>query len=115
MPKGNPNPSPETRFGAENGNPINLGGKTAEQKEAEYKAAEIAAILRAEALTVMQEKVESGEIDILDLIDGNNLKLFKDSEDRAHGTPKQTNEVTGENGGALAMSLTVNTKIVDGD
>lgn len=86
----NPNPSPSTRFGAENGNPINLAGKTSEQRENEYKASQISAALRLKALSVMQEKVEAGELDILELIDPATLKLFKDSEDRAHGTPKQT-------------------------
>jgi hypothetical protein len=90
----NPNPSPSTRFGAEGGNPANLGGKTAQQREDEYKASQIAASLRAEALSVMQDKVKSGEIDILDLIKSDTLKLFKDSEDRAHGTPSQYVDVT---------------------
>lgn len=52
----------------------------------------------------MQERVEAGEIDILDLIDANSLKLFKDSEDRAHGTPKATTELGGPNGGAIPVS-----------
>ena len=91
----NPNPSPETRFGADGGNPNNIGGKTREQRENEYKAAEISAQLRAKALSVMLEKVEAGE-NVLDLIDANTLKLFKDSEDRAHGTPKASTELTGD-------------------
>lgn len=94
----NPNPSPSTRFGAENGNPINLAGKTAKQREDEYKASEISAALRLKALSVMQEKVDKGELDILDVIDANSLKLFKDSEDRAHGTPKQSMDVESPNG-----------------
>lgn len=85
----NPNPSPETRFGAENGNPINLAGKTSQQREDEYKASEIAANLRHRALSLMLEKVEAGE-DLLEMINANSLKLFKDSEDRAHGTPTAT-------------------------
>lgn len=92
MAKGNPNPSPETRFGAENGNPINTGGKTSQQREDEYKASEIAASLRLAALTVMLEKVNSEKLDPLEAIDANILKLFKDSEDRAHGTPTQYTE-----------------------
>lgn len=111
----NPNPSPETRFGAEKGNPINRGGKTSEQKEAEYKSAEIAAKMRLRALTVMQERVEAGEIDPLELVKGDFLKLFKDSEDRAHGTPKQSTEITGDGENPLAMALKVTTEIVDRD
>lgn len=76
----------------------------------------MAAALRHKMLTVITESAESGELSsILDILDANALKLFKDSEDRAHGTPKATSEVTGEGGGALAMALTVKTQIVDGD
>lgn len=95
MHMANPNPSPATRFGAEKGNPINLAGKTKEQRENEYKAAEIAAKLRARALSDMLELVESGE-SILEMIDANTLKLFKDSEDRAHGTPAGTTTLKGD-------------------
>jgi len=52
-------------------------------------AAEIAAEMRHRALIRMQEKVNAGE-DIMGMIDANALKLFKDSEDRAHGTPTST-------------------------
>lgn len=103
MPKGNPNPSPETRFGAENGNPINTGGKTSEQRRLEYEAALIAAKLRHKALSDMLEKVEGGA-DVMDYIDANGLKLFKDSEDRAHGTPKQSTELSGPDGGAIPVT-----------
>lgn len=103
MPKGNPNPSPSTRFGAENGNPINLAGKTKEQREAEYEASEIAAKLRLKALSVMLDKVESGEMDPLEIVEPNALRLFKDSEDRAHGTPKQTSEIGGMDGKPISV------------
>lgn len=92
----NPNPSPETRFGAPNGNKSN-GGKTSAQREAEYAAAEKAAILRDKALSSIMEKVNAGH-DVLELIDANTLKLFKDSEDRAHGTPKQAVDHTSSDG-----------------
>ena len=111
----NPNPSPETRFGAKNGNPINLAGKTSEQRENEYQAAEKAAKLRNMAHSLMLEKVESGEMDVLEVLDANALKLFKDSEDRAHGTPKATTEMSGADGGGIPMTLTVATKIIDAD
>lgn len=88
MPKGNPNPSPETRFGAVNGNP-SAGGKTSEQRKAEYAAAEKAALLRDRMISVIMEKTEGDDDALLSLLDANTLKLFKDSEDRAHGTPKQ--------------------------
>lgn len=94
----NPNPSPDTRFGAENGNPNNLGGKTKEQRESEYQAAAISAQLREHALSVMLEKVKSGDMDLEELITPANLKLFKDSEDRAHGTPKQAVDLNNPDG-----------------
>ena len=102
----NSNPSPSTRFGAENGNPINLAGKTKKQREDEYKAAEISAALRLKALSVMQDKVNEGA-DITEMIDAVALKLFKDSEDRAHGTPTQTTDVT-SNGETIQMPSQIN-------
>ena len=101
----NPNPSPETRFGAENGNPINLAGKTSQQREDEYKAAEISARLRLKALTVMLEKVDAEEIDILDLVEPSSLKLFKDSEDRAHGTPQASTKLSGDPDAPLVTQI----------
>lgn len=112
MAKGNPNPSPSTRFGAENGNPINLAGKTRKQRENEYKAAEISAALRLKALSVMQDKVESGEIDVLELVEANSLRLFKDSEDRAHGTPASTTTLQGNPDQPVTVS-SIERKIVD--
>lgn len=84
----NPNPSPETRFGAERGNQPN-GGKTSEQKRLEYEAAEMAASLRHKMLSSIMERIQDGE-DITDYLRSDALKLFKDSEDRAHGTPTAT-------------------------
>lgn len=89
---GNPNPSPETRFKAgESGNP---GGKTNGQRAAEIEAARISAELRLKALSSLQEIVADKEMTPDEihkaLACNENLKLFKDSEDRAHGTPKQT-------------------------
>lgn len=103
----NPNPSPKTRFTpGESGNP---GGKTKEQKQSELEAARIAAEIRLVMLTSMQEKLKDGQ-DPLELIDANALKLFKDSEDRAHGTPKATSEVSGPEGGNIPIGINVNFK-----
>ena len=92
MAKGNPNPSPETRFSS-SGNPA---GKTAGQRQAEVRASEISAQLRLRALIRMQEKLDAGEIDAIDLAKDGFLRLFKDSEDRAHGTPRQSVEHSGQ-------------------
>jgi hypothetical protein len=82
----NPNPSPATRF--KPGNNANPGGKTPELKALEMEAALMAAKLRHAQLSAMSERLESG-LDPLELLTGDALRLFKDSEDRAHGTPKQ--------------------------
>lgn len=94
----NPNPSPKTRF--QPGNPG--GGKTSEQKRLEYEAAEMAARLRHKILSVIAEKVEAGE-DAAEMLSSDLLRLFKDSEDRAHGTPKAINEITGDGGGPVVF------------
>lgn len=92
----NPNPSPETRFKpGQSGNP---SGRSSKEQEAWSKAAAISAQLKLKALSCLQEKVESGEMSAADLIDANTLKLFKDSEDRAHGTPKQSVDNTSSDG-----------------
>lgn len=94
----NPNPSPETRFGAEGGNPNTLGGKTKEQRECEYRAAEMSARLREHALSVMTEKMEAGVLSLEEIVNAATLKLLKDSEDRAHGTPRQAVDHTSSDG-----------------
>jgi len=88
MPKGNPNPSPETRFGA--GNKANPIGKTAETKRLEITNAEKAMRIRERFLTSFEAKLAECDMDkVLALIDANSLKLLKDSEDRGLGSPVQ--------------------------
>lgn len=98
----NPNPSPETRFQPGNAG----GGKTAEQKKLEYEAAEMAARIRHKLLSVITEKISNGG-DATDMLNGDLLRLMKDSEDRAHGTPKATTELSGPDGGEIPTSLTI--------
>lgn len=86
----NPNPNPSTRFGAKNGNPINRSGKSKEQVEREAKASEIASIVTHMGLSKLQEKLETGEIDPVDILTGDILRFIKEAQDRAHGTPKQS-------------------------
>jgi hypothetical protein len=106
----NPNPSPETRF--QPGNNANPGGKTKEQKRIELEAAEMAAKLRHAMLSAMTEKLAAG-VPADELLTGDALRLMKDSEDRAHGTPKATTEIGGFDGGEIKSSLTV--RIVGAD
>lgn len=99
----NPNPSPETRFKPGVAN----GGKTSAQKKFEYEAAAIAAELRFRALSGIKEKLDAGEIDPADLAKDGFLRLFKDSEDRAHGAPKQSSELSGPGGEPLPAAITL--------
>ena len=99
---GNPNPSPETRFKkGQSGNP---GGKSEGQRTAEIEAARISAELRLKVLSTLQERINKSEDGALSdgdlglLLNQHSLKLFKDSEDRAHGTPKQSVDHSSEDG-----------------
>lgn len=102
MARGNPNPSPATRFGA--GQPSNNGGKTAEQKRLDYETAEMAARIRNKLISVIMDKMGEGA-DALELLSPDTLRLIRDSEDRAHGTPKQSVEQSGPGGGPIPVSL----------
>jgi len=98
---GNPNPSPETRFKPGDEWAGNGKGKTSAHRLAEVRAAENAAVIRDKALSEMLEKIATGEMTALEVISSDNLRLFKDSEDRAHGTPRQSVEHMGEGGGEI--------------
>lgn len=84
----NPNPSPATRFKPGNRG----GGMTSETVRLNYASAELAAKIRNAMLSDVAEKLAAGA-DALELLSGDTLRLIKDSEDRAHGTPKQAVEV----------------------
>jgi hypothetical protein len=102
MPKGNPNPSPETRFKpGDSGNPV---GKSSEQRRLEIANAERATRIRARMLEALE-----AELDRLDredegeaktaataAIKADILKLLKDTEDRGLGTPLQSVKHTGD-------------------
>ena len=96
MQMANPNPSPATRFGGERGNK-STGGKTSAQKSAEYAAAEKAALITDKMLSSISDKISAGQ-DASEFIDPSVLKLIKDAQDRAHGTPKQSVDVESPNG-----------------
>ena len=83
----NPNPSPETRF--KPGQVANPTGKSAEQAARDVKTADLASQFRHKLLSSVMEKLESG-IDPAELATPDVIRVLKDSEDRAHGTPKQS-------------------------
>lgn len=84
--KGNPNPSPETRFNV--GERANPNGKTSEQRKLEIENAERATRIAGKLLAALDDATIYGAT--LDLIDPAVLKLIKDSQDRGLGTPKQS-------------------------
>ena len=92
----NKDPSPGTRFGAKNGNKPS-GGKTSGQRMLEYEAALMSAEIRHAMLSGIKDKVDAGE-DVLEYLRSDALNLFKQSEDRAHGTPKQSVDNTSSDG-----------------
>lgn len=94
----NPNPSPETRF--KPGQIANPTGKTAEQAARDMQTADLASQFRAKVLSRVMERAELGE-DALELLTPEVIRVLKDSEDRAHGTPKQSVEHGGEGGGPI--------------
>lgn len=98
----NPNTEGLTPFAkGQSGNP---GGKTAEQRRIEVEAAEMAARLRHKMLTALVNASDGDEA-ALEHIKGDVLRLLKDSEDRAHGTPKASVEASGPEGGALQIVI----------
>ena len=89
-------PPVETQFGA--GQKANPQGKTSEQRKAEIANAEKATLLRGRMLDAVIEATSHGDAVTLDYIEAGVLKLLKDVEDRAHGTPKQSVDNTSSDG-----------------
>lgn len=92
---GNPNPSPATRF--KPGNNANPGGVSSKAAKAIRQTGETAALVRSAWVSAISEKIRNGA-DPLELMNADSLRLLKDSEDRAHGTPKQAVDVTSSDG-----------------
>lgn len=91
--RGNPNPSPATRFApGKSGNPK---GKTAETKRAELKAGEIAAQIQMKMLEALSDAIAADPDRALAAIASDPLKLIKDAMDREFGTAVQKAEVKG--------------------
>lgn len=93
----NPNPSPATRFKpGKSGNPT---GRSSVELENLNKASRIASELKLKALSCLQEYVDTKESagEILGaLMSADAVRLFKEVEDRAHGTPAQSMKHTGD-------------------
>jgi len=87
--RGNPNPSPATRFNA--GERANPAGKTSEQKRLEMQNAEAAMRIRERILRAAEARLVecSTEQVLAEFVEAAMLKLLKDSEDRGLGSPVQ--------------------------
>jgi hypothetical protein len=94
----NPNPSPETRF--KPGQVANPTGKTAEQAARDAKTADLASQFRLKVLSKVMEKIEAGQ-DPLTVLTKDVRAVLEYSENRVHGSPKQSVEHGGEGGGAI--------------
>jgi hypothetical protein len=97
----NPNPSPETRF--KPGQVANPTGKTAEQAARDMKTADLASQFRLKVLSKVMEKIEAGA-DPIEVLSKDVRGVLEYSENRAHGTPKQSVEHAGPNGGPLEIT-----------
>jgi len=93
----NPNPSPETRIGQPRGP---QPGKTSEHRQAEIRAAELAAKVQLELVEALHNvlvKADGDEVKI-SAIKADVLKLIKDAQDRAFGVPKAAIDLSSEDG-----------------
>ena len=96
----NKNPSPETRFQpGQSGNP---SGKSSETALRDNATADLASRFRHALLSSVQEKLDDG-VDPFSRVTADIIRVLKDSEDRAHGTPKQSVEHGGEGGGPVVF------------
>jgi hypothetical protein len=73
---------------------------SAEVRARNDRTADLASQFRERLLSATMEKVQAGE-NPLDLMTADLLRVLRDSEDRAYGTPKQPVEHAGEGGGPI--------------
>lgn len=91
-------PPLETRFGA--GNRANPNGKTSAHRKAEIRAAELAAKVQLDLVEALSKTIDdcNGDSKKIEHIRSDVLKLLKDSQDRAYGTPKASIDVESPDG-----------------
>jgi hypothetical protein len=96
--RGNPNPSPATRF--KPGQVGNPSGKTGLQREMEIRNAQIATEIRGRLLDAVKATLQedTSTENALARIEANVLKLLKDSEERGLGAPKASVDLTNSDG-----------------
>lgn len=91
----NPNPDTSGLKPFQPGQSGNPGGKSAETIRLEREAADIALRMRLKWLKALEAQAEAGDEAALGLLSSEALNLAKQSEDRAHGTPRQSVEHSG--------------------
>ena len=94
----NPNPNTSGLKPFQPGQSGNPGGKSAETVRLEREAADIAVRLRHRILSDLAKAAEAPDANVLDMLTSDVLRLAKDSEDRAHGTPKAQVDHTSSDG-----------------
>ncbi|MGL4813511.1 MAG: hypothetical protein ACRCXM_17210 [Beijerinckiaceae bacterium] len=82
----------------------NPGGKSAETIRLEREAADIALRMRLKWLKALEAKADAGDEAAMETLSTEALNLAKHSEDRAHGTPRQSVEHMGEGGGPVEIT-----------
>lgn len=98
MPKGNPNPSPATRFKkGRSGNPC---GMSSRHRELIAENAIIATEIRNKMLAAIAARLKEDTDGGLTLtsIGADTLRLLKDAEDRGFGTPKASVDISNPDG-----------------
>ena len=95
---GHKRPPKNRRFGQPEGNP---NGKTANQKKAEMRAAEIAAQLEQRLLAALAAQDDATLISSLS--GGDIARMIKTAMDREFGTATQKVEASGSNGGPMII------------
>ena len=100
---GNPNPSPATRFKA--GQAANPGGRTSESLRRDRDTAEKSSQLRNVLISRTMEILKSDPLAPIEL-STELLRLLKDSEDRAHGTPRQAVDIDAS--GTITINIASN-------
>lgn len=91
-------PNPATQFKpGQSGNP---GGKTREHRQAEIRAAELAAKAQLDLVEALSDALDNAKNneEKLEQIRSDVLKLLKDSQDRGFGAPTQPTEISNPDG-----------------
>lgn len=100
-------PNPATQFKpGQSGNP---GGKTREHRQAEIRAAELAAKVQLDLVEALASAIDkaSSDQERVDQIRADVLKLLKDSQDRGFGAPTQPTEISNPDGSLVPQTVKI--------